>query len=25
VNLFWADIQKNAELRVKTWLEEHKN
>ncbi len=25
VNLFWADIQQNAELRVKTWLEQHKN
>jgi len=25
VNLFWADIQKNAELRVKTWFDEHKN
>ncbi len=25
INLFWADIQKNAELRVKTWLEQHKN
>jgi len=25
INLFWVDIQKNAELRVKTWLEQHKN
>ena len=25
VNLFWVDIKKNAELRVKTYLEEYKN
>ena len=25
VNLFWLDIQKNSELRVKTWLEKSKN
>jgi len=25
VNLFWVDIQKNSELRVRTWFEEHKN
>lgn len=25
VNLFWKDIQKNAELRTKTWLSLHKN
>ena len=25
VNLFWADIKKNSELRVKTWLEHYKN
>jgi len=25
INLFWADIQKNAELRVESWLEKRKN
>jgi len=25
INLFWTDIQQNAELRVKNWLENHKN
>ena len=25
VNLFWVDIKKNSELRVKTWIEHHKN
>jgi len=25
VNLFWVDIKKNSELRVKTWFEEHQN
>jgi len=25
INLYWKDIQQNAELRVKIWLEEHKN
>ena len=24
VNLFWADIQKNAQLRVSSWLKKHK-
>lgn len=25
VNLFWVDIKKNSELRVRKWLEMHKN
>ena len=25
VNLFWKDIQENAELRVESWLNNHKN
>lgn len=25
VNLFWLDIQKNSEIRVKTWFKQHKN
>lgn len=25
INLFWTNIQQNSELRVKSWLEKHKN
>ncbi len=25
INLFWADIQRNSELRVESWLKKHKN